>query len=129
MVRVSEFLPFILAFLGDDSVKIVGLFCKNRRPRAAWPTIFEVVALLWYSRSPSTSGKFRCNSFQYLTSSQLISTHQCAMAISSSDNAYSADSRAPPTSTSLETIERLNRGACSSMACGAPNDAPKYNFM
>jgi len=32
MVRVSEFLPFILAFLGDDSVKIVGLFCKNRRP-------------------------------------------------------------------------------------------------
>ena len=47
MVRVSEFLPFILAFLGDDSVKIDGLFCKNRRPRASWPTIFEVVALFF----------------------------------------------------------------------------------
>ena len=47
MVRVSEFLPFILAFLGDDFVKIVGLFCKNRRPRASWPTIFDVVALFF----------------------------------------------------------------------------------
>ena len=50
MVRVSEFLPFILAFLGDDSVKIVGLFCKNRRPRESWPTIFEVVALFFENR-------------------------------------------------------------------------------
>ena len=47
MVRVSEFLTFILSFLGDDYVKIVGLFCKNRRPRASWPTIFEVVALFF----------------------------------------------------------------------------------
>ena len=29
----SEFLPFILTFLGDDSIKIVALFFENRRPR------------------------------------------------------------------------------------------------
>ena len=40
----SEFLPFIMAFLGDDSIKIVALFFENRRPRSSWATIFEVVA-------------------------------------------------------------------------------------